>query len=727
MIRSLCLLCLSLGIVLTSSPSAADSAKKENSVIRRFALIVGANNGGDGRVLLQYAGTDASRLASVVQQLGGVSERDMMLVSDSSLASLEAALTDLESRLRRAARPGVRVEVLFYYSGHSDETGLLLGGQRYSYSALRAKIASFSAEVKIAILDSCASGAFTRAKGGTRRPAFLVDASSRVKGYAFIASSSATEVAQESDRISSSFFTYYFISGLRGGADSNRDGRVTLNEAYQYAFNETVAHTEQTQGGAQHPAYNMHLVGTGDVVISDLRATSVSLVLAKPVLGRIFIRDASGALVLEINKKQRHPMTLGLAPGRYAVLLSNASGLFKAEVVVAKGKPRTLRVSSFKKISGEATVSRGGALASADKSEADYETAPVVVSFVPGLSTVNRLVERKLSLNILAGRAGRIDGFEIGGLVNLTKGRVVGVQLAGITNLRGGALHGVALAGVANLGEGGGQGVVIAGVANLEEQGFRGIQAAGVANYSPARVSGAQLSGVTNYSSRMVGMQVSGVVNYANEVKGLQLTGVFNYARWIRGAQIGLVNFAGKVHGTQIGLINVAEESDASIGLINVIDNGYRALEGWVTDDSFRNIGYKLGGQRLYTQFSLSQKGTNTTEFPRLGVGFGVHTGQHRSVAEGGRLYSDIDVLVLSDVKEIDKLLGKLRIAIGFRFTEQLSIFGGASLNGLLDFDGQAAKVGLVHGSVRERSYGSYRLGVGAFAGAAWTFGSSAR
>src|SRR5690606_29662670 len=165
--------------------------------------------------------------------------------------------------------------------------------------------------VKVAVLDSCASGAFTRTKGGAMRPAFLVDESSNVEGYAFIASSSATELAQESDRIASSFFTHYFVSGLRGGADANRDGRVTLNEAYQHAFDETVLHTESTQGGTQHPAYNMHLAGTGDVVMTDLRSTEASLVLGKDVLGRLFIRDGRGDLVIEIAKKQPHAMTLG--------------------------------------------------------------------------------------------------------------------------------------------------------------------------------------------------------------------------------------------------------------------------------------------------------------------------------------------------------------------------------------------------------------------------------
>ena len=45
------------------------------------------------------------------------------------------------------------------------------------------------------------------------------------------------EAAQESDRICASYFTHYLVSGFRGAADLSGDGKVTLNEAYQFAFN----------------------------------------------------------------------------------------------------------------------------------------------------------------------------------------------------------------------------------------------------------------------------------------------------------------------------------------------------------------------------------------------------------------------------------------------------------------------------------------------------------
>ncbi len=90
------------------------------------------------------------------------------------------------------------------------------------------------ADVRITVLDACASEAITRMKGGERRQAFLVDESSQMEGYAFLTSSSADEAVQESDVVGVAFFTHYLISRMRGAADVSGEGKVTLNEAYQF-------------------------------------------------------------------------------------------------------------------------------------------------------------------------------------------------------------------------------------------------------------------------------------------------------------------------------------------------------------------------------------------------------------------------------------------------------------------------------------------------------------
>ena len=58
----------------------------------------------------------------------------------------------------------------------------------------------------------------------------------------------------------------------------NGDGKITLAEAYNYAYGQTLARTEATRSGAQHPSYDFQLAGTGDLVLTDLRQAHASLV-----------------------------------------------------------------------------------------------------------------------------------------------------------------------------------------------------------------------------------------------------------------------------------------------------------------------------------------------------------------------------------------------------------------------------------------------------------------
>ena len=250
---------------------------------------------------------------------------------------------------------------MFYYSGHSDETGLLLGGVSVDYKRLRGLIDKVPADVRIGILDSCSSGAFTRSKGGKKREPFLAGAAAEVEGHAFLTSSSADEAAQESDRIGGSFFTHFLVTGLRGAADTDGDRRVTLGEAYRFAFDETLERTETSSGGPQHAAYDISLAGTGDLVMTDLRKTSAKLEIAADVHGRIYVRDRRGDLAAELHKpKNSGVVTLALEPGDYAVTIDDGHNLHRADVAVRSNKSELLAVAQLADIPLEGTRLRGG-------------------------------------------------------------------------------------------------------------------------------------------------------------------------------------------------------------------------------------------------------------------------------------------------------------------------------------------------------------------------------
>jgi len=762
-IATICLAFLSSAVIATGPAEAQNPSN--NIELRRFALVIGANNGGADRSILRFAQTDARSMARVVSELGGVSPRDIDLLLDPDRGDIDASFAALKSKLAAASGSNRRVELLVYYSGHSDEEGLLLAGKRYTYPDLRQQLARMPADVKIAILDSCASGAFTRTKGGVKRPAFVIDESSKVRGHAFLSSSSADEAAQESDRIGASFFTHYLVSGLRGGADSNSDGRVTLSEAYQFAFNETVSRTQATQHGAQHPAYDMHLVGTGDVVMTDLSTTTASLALAENVAGRLFIRDSSDRLILEMRKVAGSPVVLGLGPERYAVLLQRGQRWFRADIDLRDNKQVTLNTSSFRAFRSEATVARGSAPGApsddpagaasamtpdptmAPAGEEDVYYVPFSIGLIPQVSSsVGRRTINRVAINLLIGAGHTVRGVELGGLANVRSHDVRGVQLAGITNINGGEVRGAQLAGIGNINGGrvrgaqaagignvnGGylRGVQLAGIGNWNGGFVRGIQAAGIGNLNDGFIRGGQLAGIANWSEGWVrGVQAAGIGNVANgDMHGIQAAGIFNVADGkvrggqvglvnvggdVRGAQVGLVNVARRVRGVQLGLVNVAEEHHGvPIGLVSVVKNGHRALDVWTSDLAPLSVGFKFGARNFYSMLAVR----SDNEVLMAGLGLGVHL-------ERSNYYIDIDVtgygILDYDFDETENdLLAEARAMVGFPIFGDISLFGGASMSGLLAFDGKTgAQLTPLESKIYENSTVTLRLSPGLFAG----------
>jgi hypothetical protein len=398
-------------IALSAAPAAASAP------LRRFALVVGSNNGGSDRELLRYAGHDAATIAEVLQQLGGVSQADLSLLREPDTRELDRAFDTLSERVRDGRKRGQRVELVVYYSGHADESGILIGGKHYDYARLRERIRAVPADVHIAIVDSCASGSFTRIKGGTHVPPFLHDSSNQVQGFAFLSSSSADEDAQESDKIGASFFTYFFVTGLRGAADRNHDGKITLSEAYQFSYEQTLGRTLNTVHGPQHPAYDMHLSGTGDVVITDLRTTESALVLPIELRGRVTVVDKSGRVVVELTKEPGQALHLALPNETYSVHVDNDRGEFVATVTIDHAGEIELDQGALQRVSPEATVARGSERDEDDDVHARSSHRRIPVSFGGGLRVERPELRRDVdALVTLGGTSREVHGSPVVGV-----------------------------------------------------------------------------------------------------------------------------------------------------------------------------------------------------------------------------------------------------------------------------------------------------------------------
>lgn len=249
-----------------------------------------------------------------------------------------------------------------------------------------------------------------------------------------------------------------------------------------------------------------------------------------------------------------------------------------------------------------------------------FENTKMQVSLLPFLGSDYRLSGTKtnnLSLNILAGYTGAVDGVEIGGGVNIVQNDVKGAQLAGFGNIVGKDTRGAQLAGFFNVNNGSVTGAQIAGFQNTLNGEMHGAQISGFNNVTTQNVDGIQATGFVNVAFKDVNMaQLSGFVNYGRNIGGLQATGFVNLATGnVEAAQLaGFVNMSRDVNGLQAaGFVNLANGDIGAAqlaGFVNYCDSVTGAqLAGFVNfarlnvtavqGAGFVNYGTSVNGAQL--------------------------------------------------------------------------------------------------------------------------------
>src|SRR3954447_23673166 len=350
-------------LALFAVTAAASNARAQ--ALRRFAIVAGNDTGGGDTRSLLYAGADARKVYDILTRLGGVRQEDATLLIGASASQLLSAIVAVEMQAAEAKRRGERTALLFYYSGHAKDGALRLGETRLPIDGIKARIASSPVDVRIAILDSCKSGAVTatRTKGARKAPAFEIQADGPrdAKGVVILTSSTSDEDSQESDAIGGSYFSHHLASGLLGGADRSGDGRVTLFEAYAYAYDRTVADTAESAAGAQHPTFSYDLAGNGDLVLTDVAVRHEGVYLPREApSGVYFLVDGRGTIAAEINKGEGVDRRVALSPGRYRVKRRLADRLRVGELDVPRGELVTLEEGRLRDAPFSADPVKGG-------------------------------------------------------------------------------------------------------------------------------------------------------------------------------------------------------------------------------------------------------------------------------------------------------------------------------------------------------------------------------
>jgi hypothetical protein len=314
----------------------------QNVSAYRYALLIGQNDGGSSVGKLRFAEEDTKRFADLLVKLADFKKSNVITALNPDSSDLRHHLDKARKLLLSDSDPG-NCLFLLYYSGHADGQNLLLKDTKFSLQKVQEFLDSLPAGIRIGIFDACQSGAVAVYKGGARAEPFFLQDQQKVKGQVIIASSAANERAQESQTLKSSVFSFHWLNGLRGSADFSADRKVTLNEAYQYAYRKTVETSALTSGEIQHPSYRFNIVGQGDIMLTDLEKSTGGVLVGSDCQGKFLILSENYLDVFaDFYKEERKEVFISLPSGKYTIINARGSDVGKFQFEINRN--RTQRV-----------------------------------------------------------------------------------------------------------------------------------------------------------------------------------------------------------------------------------------------------------------------------------------------------------------------------------------------------------------------------------------------
>ncbi|HEY4177641.1 MAG TPA: caspase family protein [Kofleriaceae bacterium] len=360
--RLACSLLFAAALALASTASAQPAPAGE---VTTFALVIGSNAGGPGQATLHYAEEDAKRVGSLLVELGGYAQDHVDTVLSPTPDELRKHLDALAKRVGAESAAGRRSRVTFYYSGHARATALDLGSAQLPLAELRTRLFASTAQVTVVVLDACQSGAFSQVKGGAPAADFSYNSKSQLDatGVAVLASSTGSELSQESEELRGSYFTHNLLTGMRGAGDANGDGQVSIDEAYRYAYHQTLLATAETAVGGQHVTFEVDLKGHGEVPMSFPRASTASLLLPAGFDGSTIIENTRAKTVIaELYKAKADAIRIAVPPGEYDVLVRQGTELARCHVMTPVTGTATVDITRCPREKVVAVVTKGGEL-----------------------------------------------------------------------------------------------------------------------------------------------------------------------------------------------------------------------------------------------------------------------------------------------------------------------------------------------------------------------------
>jgi uncharacterized caspase-like protein len=259
-------------ILTTSRPSSGPVKPLSATNTKVWLLSVGISKYRNPEMNLQFADKDARAIHEfMTNPKGGLVNREynskLLLNEQATRVNMVMAL---EHILKQAFDEDL---VVLYFAMHgmvdpdgselffiaSDTDPRTLSATGVSQLEIERAVSKSKAGKVLMIVDTCHSGSAGLSGMFAQRAISTAAVSNRLlnkiaivkKGISIFTASSSTEFSQENITWGGGHgvFTHYLVEGLKGKADENKDGFVTLRELYDYTYRRV---KEETQSN-QHP------------------------------------------------------------------------------------------------------------------------------------------------------------------------------------------------------------------------------------------------------------------------------------------------------------------------------------------------------------------------------------------------------------------------------------------------------------------------------------------
>jgi hypothetical protein len=300
-----------------SIAAAADEAPKDP---QSWALLIGCEKYEKARIL-PFIGNDVQKLSETFRRRCGYKAECIMAITDNSPESLQPRKATLQAAIEKFLKQVPKGDrLVVYFSGHgfrSKEGKLFLApldidpekpeDAGLGVQWLRDQINACPASFKLLLLDACHAGSERTAENKDKNDK---NTNSEDVGKEFvdlqnvftIASSTASQPSQIWDEKEHSMFSYWLIEGLKGNADDNGNGQVTVDELFDYTYKAVKRTAERRGGRPQTPVRIVRAGVEGVPTVAELAPQSLRSVLddvAEQLADKITEQKLSSVGVLE--------------------------------------------------------------------------------------------------------------------------------------------------------------------------------------------------------------------------------------------------------------------------------------------------------------------------------------------------------------------------------------------------------------------------------------------